>query len=130
MPEKVIKIPKSPAACADLLYSTREARYKLQHEINKMQDVEAALNEFFINQLPKDSTGIAGRVARIQITQSAKPVVEDWDKFYSHLKKTGEFELMQRRVSEGAVQERWDSKKQIPGVGRMQVKKVSCTKLK
>lgn len=127
---KIVKIPKSPAACADLLYETREARYALQNKIKKMEELESALNEFFVNKLPKDSTGIAGKVARVQINPVTKPVVEDWDKFYKHIKKSGAFDLMQRRVSKTAVQERWDNKEQVPGVGRLNVKKVSCTKLK
>jgi hypothetical protein len=56
-------------------------------------------------------------------------VVEDWPKLYAHIKKTGEFELMQRRLGETAVKERWDADKQVPGVGRFTAKKVSCTRV-
>lgn len=128
--EKQIKIPKDPAACADLLYSTREKRHVVQHEVEQLKELEGALEEFFVNRMGKGTTGIAGRVARVQISTTTKPVVENWDAFYAHIRKTGAFELMQRRVSEKAVEERWEDKKSVPGIGKFNVKKVSCTKLK
>ena len=132
MPEakqpKAVKLPKTDGACADLLYLTRQARYKLQHEVAKLEALEKAVEQRFIDTLSsKDSTGVAGKVGRVQIKPKTVPVVEDWPKFYAHIKKTGEFELMQRRVAEGAVKERWDASKQVPGVGRFSTKTVSCT---
>ena len=50
-------------------------------------------------------------------------------KFYAHLKKTGDFELLNRALNRAAVNERWAAHKQVPGVGKFHVKKVSCTKL-
>lgn len=128
---KPVKMPKTDGARADLLYITRAARYKLQHEVAKLEAIESAIEEYFINNLStKESTGVAGKVGRVQVQPKVVPVVEDWPKFYAHIKKTGEFELMQRRVAEGAVKERWDAKKQVPGVGRFNAKKVSCTAVK
>ena len=128
--KKTIKLPKSPAACADMLYKTREARLKLQKDVDKLQAVETALNEFFRTNLPKNQTGVSGRIANVQTRNETIPQVEDWDAFYKHIKKTGQFELMQRRVSTAAVEERWAAKKTVPGVGKFNVVKVSCTLLK
>lgn len=125
-----IKIPNTPAACADLLYTTREKRLKQQKEVDKLHDLETALSNFFIDKLPKGQTGVAGKLALVQVESKAIPQVEDWDAFYKHIKKTGEFELMQRRVSDKAVVERWDDKRTVPGVVRFNAKKVSCTKIK
>jgi hypothetical protein len=128
--EELIKLPKTDGACADLLYTTRQARYKLQHEVAKLQAVETAIEQRFIDTLSaKDSTGVAGKVGRAQVQTKIVPVVEDWPKLYAHIKKTGEFELMQRRLGETAVKERWDADKQVPGVGRFTAKKVSCTRV-
>lgn len=125
-----VKLPKSAAACADLLYKTREARYKLQKEVDKLKAVETACNEFFINNLPKDTTGISGKVAQVHVDSKPVPQVEDWDAFYKHVKKTGQFDLMQRRLSESAIKERWENNKTVPGVTKFNVKTVSCTALK
>lgn len=124
------KLPKSLGACADLLYKTREERLKLQREVDRLEKKESALENHFIEELSKDSTGVAGRVARVQINSKPVPVVEDWSKFYTYIKKNNAFELLQRRLSAKAVEERWEDKKQVPGVGRFNAKKVSCTKLK
>lgn len=114
----------------DLLYTTRAARYVVQNQIKKMEALEGAIEQYFIEKLDKDSSGLSGKVARVQIETKTIPVVEDWPALYKHIKKTGEFELLQRRLGEGAIKERWEAKKRVPGVGRFNAKKVSCTKLK
>lgn len=129
-PPKPIKLPKGDGAKADLLYQTRAARYKLQHEVAKLEATEGAIEDYFINSLSKDSTGVAGKLGRVQIQLKTIPVVEDWPKFYAHVKKTGNFELLQRRLSDGAVKERWENKKDVPGVSKLNIKKVSCTQVK
>jgi hypothetical protein len=122
--------PASPAARADILYAAERLRFDLQHRVEKLKKLEGELDEYFIETLPKsEASGIAGSVARVQIKTSIVPVVEDWEKFYAHVKRTGNFELLQRRLSTSAVEERWENKKQIPGVGTFQAKKVSVTKI-
>ena len=89
-----------------------------------------ATEEFFVQKLAVgESSGQQGMKSRVQVTESVIPVVEDWPKFYAHIKKKGEFELLNRAVNRAAVMERWDQKKQIPGVGKFHAKKVSVTKL-
>lgn len=123
-------LPRTPGECADLLYRTREARLAVQRQIDKLSKAESKLQEYFIETLPKSSsTGLAGRVARVQIEMRTVPTVEDWAKFYAHVKRTGEFELLQRRLNEGAVRERWEEGEKVEGVGTFNAKKVSCTKL-
>lgn len=128
--KKKPKIPTNPADCADLLYTTREKRLALQKDITAYEELETTLKDYFINTMSKKSTGISGSVANVQLEKKVIPTVEDWPKFYAHIKKTGQWDLMQKRVADTAVQERWDAKKEVPGVGRFNVIKVSCTKLK
>jgi hypothetical protein len=126
-----VRLPKSPAACADLLYSTREKRLSLQRELDRMSELESALKEYFIQTLPKSSaTGIAGKVARVQIEDKPIPTIEDSERLYAYIKKTGAFDLLQRRLNESAVKERYEDGKVIPGVGIFHAKKVSCTRIK
>jgi hypothetical protein len=125
-----VKLPKSPAAVADLLYKTREARYKVQKEVEKLKAVETACTEFFINSLPADTSGVAGKVARVQVDTKPVPQVKDWDAFYKYVARNKAFELLQRRLSDGAVKERWENGKVVPGVERFNAKTVSCTALK
>jgi hypothetical protein len=126
-----VVLPRSPAACADLLYSTREKRLSLQRELDRMSELESALKEYFIATLPKsNATGIAGRVARVQIEDKPIPTIEDSERLYAYIKKTGAFDLLQRRLNESAVKERFEDHKVIPGVGIFHAKKVSCIRIR
>jgi hypothetical protein len=128
---KAFKVPANPAKCADLLYEKREARYALQRQAEELEKQEKQIRDYLIAKLPeKDASGITGAVATVQIEVSTAPQPEDWGKIHAYVKKTGKFELLQRRINTKAVEELWDDGKAVPGVGRVLVKKVSCTKKK
>jgi len=124
--------PKSLATCADMLYSIREERYALNKQVDALAEKEAALREHLINNLPKsEATGIAGKIARATVENKSVVQVQDWDKLYSYIiknAKKGAFALMQRRVSESAVREIWEAKKEVPGCAAMNVPVVSVVK--
>lgn len=123
-------LPKTLGACADELYATREKRLLLQKEAAALSDRETAIKEHLIAVLPKsDATGASGRVARAQVVTSVVPQVEDWEALYKHVRRTGSFELLQRRLADNAIKERWDDGKKVPGVGTFSLVKVSVTKL-
>ena len=125
------KLPTNVAQCADLLYMVTHARLELQHKVTKLAEVESKLEGYIIDNLPKSqASGISGRVAHVQITTKVVPRVEDWDKLYAHIKKTKAWDLLQRRINTGAVKERWENQKDIPGVGTFNVVSVSCTAVK
>lgn len=126
----VKKLPRTDAEKADLLYDTRNRRLVLQKEVDELQEQETELKNYFIENLPKSkSSGIAGHTARVQLQAKTIPTVEDWAKFYKYVKKNDAFELLQRRLSDKAVEERWEAGEQVPGVGKFNVIKVNCTKL-
>jgi len=123
-------IPKTLGACADALYTTRQERLVEQKDVEELKKYEEAIKAHVIDTLPKsDASGVAGKIAKVQVTTKKVPVVEDWDAFYKHVKRTGHFELLQRRVNVEAVQERWDAGKTVPGVGVFNAANVSVTKL-
>ncbi len=57
------------------------------------------------------------------------PQVKDWDKFYAFVKKTGQFDLVQRRLADTAIRERWDNGKEVPGVEAFGAVSVSLNRL-
>jgi hypothetical protein len=130
MPASSFKLPKSPAACADLLFSTRKKRLAMQKEVDKLQEAETALNEYFRKNLPKGTTGVAGKLARVQTDKKSIPRVADWDAFWKGFNVKRDKDLLQRRLSDAAVQERWDAKKVIPGVEKFNLVTVHVTALK
>jgi hypothetical protein len=123
------KVPKSIGACADLLYKLKEQKAEVNKKLSELAEQESAVKEYIINNLPKDSTGVAGRVARVSINVKAVPQVADWDKFYAFVKKKNAFELMQRRLSEAAIKEVWDNGKSVPGVEAFMAVTVSLKKV-
>ena len=121
-------------ALSDLLYDLRQLA-KLPKSLatpfdDVLDPVLKAVEEQFIQTLSVgESSGAQGFHSRTQITESVVPTLEDKPKFYAYVKKHGAFELLNQSLNRNAIQERWDNKKQIPGIGKYHVKKVSCTKL-
>lgn len=125
-------LPRTIGECADLLYEVRERRYKLQNQAKLLEDLEGKLKDKIIAELPKSAaSGVAGRLARVQVTTDIIPVVTEgkWPELYNYIRKHKRFDLLQRRLSAAAVMEMWGDEKEVPGVERFNVVKVSCTKL-
>jgi hypothetical protein len=121
-------------AASDLLYDLRGLSSQLNAVTAPFEDVTKPavklLEDFFIDSLAVgESSGVQGMHSRSQVTDSAVPVVNDWTAFYKHIAKTKSWELLNKAVNRAAVTERWDLKKQVPGVGVFHAKRVSCTKL-
>lgn len=124
------KFPKAMGACADLLYQLRQKRLEMQKEVDKIAAEESALKEHIINTLPKsEASGVAGKLARVTVITKVVPQVKDWDAFYKYVKKTGQFDLMQRRINDSAIKERWEAGKEIPGVEHFNAVSVSINKV-
>jgi hypothetical protein len=128
---KPFKLPANLAHAADQLYETQHARLALKGALEDLKKRETQLREHLIAKLPKsDSTGVAGKLARASVYTTPEPLVEDWPKFYKHVQKTGHFDLLHKRLSGDAVKSRWEAKEVVPGVGRINVPKVSLEKVK
>lgn len=128
--KKPVKIPKTTGACADRLYAIKEEIGALEAEQNKLKEERRAIEDYLVNELPKDDArGVSGRVAKVSISSKPIATVKDWDAFYKHILKTKDFSLMQRRVADPAVREHWDAGKKVPGVDAFNVVKVSVTKI-
>lgn len=127
---KPFKIPGKLAAAVDMLYTTRRERLDLNRHVEAMKVHERALREHLIDNLPKsEASGVAGKVARAQVHTEDEPQAVDWDEFYKHLKKKGEFELMNKAINRKAIKERWANGKEVPGIGHFENVKLSLTKV-
>ena len=67
-------------------------------------------------------------VATAAITRTTVAQVTDWDEVYKYVKKTGEFDLLQKRMSDVAYRERLDAGKPVPGTEPFIVVNLSLTK--
>lgn len=124
------KIPKSLAECADLAYLLRERRLEIQRSTKEIDEQEKLVKEYLIQNLPKSqASGVSGKVANAKIEKKTVPTITDKKKFLAYVKKTGDFDLITSSMNAKAVEERWDNKKKVPGVGEFEVIKVSLTKV-
>lgn len=124
------KFPKALGACADKLFELRAKRLAMQKEVDAVEAEEKAYKEHIINTLPKsEASGVAGKLARVTVVTKEVPQVKDWDAFYKFVKKTGQFDLLQRRLTDAAIKERWEHGKEIPGVEHFNAVSVSINKV-
>jgi hypothetical protein len=106
----------------------RATRLAKQKEVEELEKIEKGLKDKVITLLKKSaSKAVSDGTRMFKLVPGKEAVVEDWPALYQHIKKTGEFELLQRRVSATAVQERWESGIIVPGVSSIPVDKLSDT---
>lgn len=123
------KWPKTLGALADKLYTLREERLAQQRAVAVLEDEEKALALHILDTFPKQELeGARGKVGKVNRQTKIVPKLSDPDKFYAHLKKTGEFDLLQRRLHEAAFVARWDAGKVIPGTEKFTVVSLSISK--
>ena len=114
---EVMKAPKTIGEAADRLFKTKLKRLDAQKVVDELAKEEAALKEFIINELPKsNAAGVTGKLARVTVSNKSTPQVKDWDAFNAYVKKHNAFELLQRRLSVAAVEERLEAGVNLPGV--------------
>jgi hypothetical protein len=119
------KFPKALGACADKLFELRNKRLSEQKKVDEIASEETA-----IENLPKsEASGVAGKLARVTVVTKQVPQVKDWDAFYKYVKKTGSFDLMQKRLTDAAIKERWEAGKEVPGVEHFNAVSVSINKV-
>ena len=125
-----MKIPKTLGACADMVYSLKQKRLLIQHEVDELQAQETELRQHIIDTLPKSqASGVAGKLARVSVVTKVVPRVEDWELFWSKFNPKRDSDLVQRRLSNEAVAARWENGKKVPGVETFTVVSLSINKL-
>jgi len=128
-PEPEFKVPETLGACADLLHDLQEERFRLQKLVVAQEVKETAIREHIIRTLSDTEGGAVGLRYKVTKERHTKPVVKDWAEFWKYVYKNKASEFLQRRVSDGAIQERWDAGKKIPGVEAFTYIKLSLTKV-
>lgn len=125
------KLPKAKmGALVDKYHDIRELRLALGKVAEQVEAEEKRITEHIINNVDADAEGGAvGKRYKGIIKREQVPVPEDWDAIYAHIKKTGNFDLLNKALNRAAVKERWEDGKTIPGVASTQVKKLSVTKV-
>ena len=109
----------------------RIARLELAKQVAEMEAREKALKALLIESLKKSTNKSCSDGKRLfQLVTKDEPTVEDWGKTYAHIQKTGDFDLLHKRLNGAAVKERWEAKQKVPGVGSIPVDTLSDTAAK
>jgi len=123
-------LPPSIGLRADEYHDVRELRLAMEKEVEGVKARENEIRESIIADLSKSSdTGAAGLRYRAQIVMKSKPKIEDWAKLCAFIADQKRFELVQKRLSDKAVEEIWDAGYAVPGVEKIRVPEVSITKI-
>ncbi len=123
------KVPKTLGECADRLFSIDLLKSKANRVADLLDEERIVIENHLKLALPKiKGDGVSGKKGKVRVYKKDVPQAFDWAALEKHIKKTGEFDLLQRRLSGGAVVARWEKKKKIPGVKPFQVVVVSVTK--
>lgn len=124
------KFPKALAACADKLYELRAKRQAAQKVADEIEAEEKAIKAHIIDNLPKsEASGVAGKLCRVTAVTKEIPQLKDDEAFFKYVKKTGRFDLMQRRLSDAAIKEIWDAGKEVPGIAHFNAVTLSINKI-
>ncbi len=130
LPARGDVMPRSLGLCADEYHRVREIRLAMDKIVEGVKARETEIQEHLIGNLSKsDDTGVAGLKYRAQVTTKAMPKVNDWPKFFAYVAKTGDFDMLQKRLADKAVMERLDDNVALPGVETMRVPSLSITKI-
>jgi len=109
----------------------RAARLAAQKQVDVLEIQERELKKQVMERLAKAANKAVSNGDRLfQLVTKDEPTAEDWPKIYAHIKKTGEFDLLERRLSKAAVKERNEVGEKIPGVAWYPVDSLSDTKAK
>lgn len=128
------KLPKSLAACADLLYTTKAERLAANKIVKAFADIESKIKDHLIRTLPKgDASGIAGKLARVTIVTEPVPSVKDADAVWKWIKagkgKRDNF-IAPPALNMEALKELIEQGKPLPpGIEKFNVVKVSMNKV-
>jgi hypothetical protein len=128
-PKKVKPLPKTAAGCIDQAYTVRAERKALEKTVNELKARQTALTDKAATLLRKEGLDSGrGTVASLSIKPVDQPSVEDWDTFYTWVKRKGNFAALQRRLGDKYLRDLREDGKQTPGVRWELIDKHSLTK--
>ena len=99
---------------------------KLNSELKGLREQENDIDLQLLKKL--DSEGLkktANEVASVSIKEETVPDVHDWDALYEHIKQTGDFSLIQRRVSSTAYRELLKLGENVPGLQPREIRRIN-----
>ena len=117
------------AKAATMAEITKVIASKRAAEAAAKKAEETAIKDHLISKLQGETTGVAGKLCRVQAVTKLVPLASDWAAFWKAFNPKTDSDLVQKRVSVAAVQARWDAGEKVPGVDAVQIVDLSVSKL-
>ena len=114
-----------------------DALFRLKEELRAHQEQEKAIQARITEAEMKlmetmEGQGVdksTGKMATVSISETVTGNVTDWDEFWAYIFKTKQSQLLQRRVSDPAIRELFETKGKVPGVEPFTKKRLNVRKL-
>lgn len=114
----------------DTIWALREKKRALTKQLEEVEGEIATQEQALLERM--DHEGVdksTGKCASVSIAEHVVGNIVDWDKLTDFVHKHKYYHLMQRRVTDTACRELWESGKTIPGVDPFTKRKVNIRTL-
>lgn len=109
--------------------AARQKRLVVDKVAAGLKKLESELKQQVMDTLESNKVNAVGDQAHVyELVRHDEPSVDDWAKLQKHIQKTGEFELLFKRVNPASVKERWDLGEPVPGVSKFPTISLSVTR--
>jgi len=110
----------------DAIWKLRESKRECEAEIKQLEaEINERSNELLEVMSREGLLKATGDRATVSVSELVKPNVEDWESFYSYIRKSNQFHLLERRPSVTGCRELFNTKGKIPGVVPFTMRKVN-----
>lgn len=106
----------------------KEAKADLNDQLKDWNELERQVDSALIKKMEEADTNKASSPnghGSVTISEDTVAEVLDWDVFHDHIRQTGDFSLLQRRVAVTAFREALSLQGAIPGLAERKIKKVN-----
>ena len=109
----------------------RNERLAVKKHVDTLEKEEHELKAKLIEAIKgAGASAVGGKTAIVKLVTKDEPTAGDWDKFYAHIRNTGEFELLYRRINPASIKERKDLGVDVPGIDWFPIESLSLSQIK
>ncbi len=127
------KLPTKLGDLIDLGRTLEQQRLAFQREaderISAMKAEEKRVDDAVLAALEKAGMEKgSGKSATATLNKAAVPTVKDWSLVYEYIRRTGAFDLLEKRIGRMAYRERMEVGDKVPGIETFWAKSISYSK--
>lgn len=116
------------ALLADTYYETREKRLAMQRAVDAVEKEEKKMKAELIAAFKEHNfKAIGGHIVTITHKLKKTAIATDWNKVHEYIIANDAWDIMQKRLTQSAIDLRWEDKISIPGVEAFPVDDLSIS---